>query len=239
MKRLFFLFASLVILLSSCGKDPDPDTRFSILGDSFSSLEGYVDPETNDPWPNYYQIGVTGPELMWWSQVADETGWIMERNNSFSGSAICNYDPNNYYGAHSYLRRMNDLGNPDVIFVFGGTNDIYYRVPLGDYCYEGWTEEQLCTFRPAMSFMLEYLKRRYSKAEIYIMVDMELCIDDTNIDDAIRQDYIESMHRIANHYQVDCIDLYGIEKSWWHPNAAGQRSIARQVIEALDGRPNV
>ena len=130
MKRVFLILASFAFLLTSCVKDPEPDPCFSVLGDSFSSLEGYVDPETNDPWPNYAQIGVTGPEMMWWHQVSVETGWPMERNNSFSGSAICNYDPNNYYGAHSYLRRMDDLGNPNVIFVFGGTNDIYYRLAV-------------------------------------------------------------------------------------------------------------
>ena len=238
MKRVFLILASFAFLLTSCVKDPEPDPCFSVLGDSFSSLEGYVDPETNDPWPNYAQIGVTGPEMMWWHQVSVETGWPMERNNSFSGSAICNYDPNNYYGAQSYLRRMDDLGNPNVIFVFGGTNDIYYRVPVGEYQYENWTEEQLCTFRPAMAYLLDNLKRRYPKAKIYVMVDMELCIDDTDIDDATRQAYIESMHRIANHYQVNVIDIYGIQKSWWHPNAQGQATIARQVVEAVLNRIN-
>ena len=70
-------------------------------------------------------------------------------------------------------------------------------------------------------------------AEIYIMVDMELCIDDHDIDDAEREAYIESMHRIANRYHVRSIDIYGIHKDWWHPNAQGQEDIATQVIEAV------
>lgn len=239
MKLRYLLLCFLsTILLASCGKDPLPEpepqeVRFSVLGDSFSSLEGYVDPNTNDPWPNYSTIGVTGPEMMWWHQVADSTGWVMERNNSFSGSLVCNYDPNNYYGQHSYLRRMNDLGNPDVIFVFGATNDIYNRVPLGDYQYADWTEEQLCTFRPAMAYMLDNLKQLYPKARIYVMVDMELCINDSSIDDEVRQAYIESMHQVSNHYNVNTIDIYGIHKSWWHPDAKGQRDISRQVIAAV------
>lgn len=236
MKRLTLLFlAAVTLLLTSCGKDPEPDpiTRFSVLGDSFSAYDGYVDPDTNDPWTSYPNIGVDEPEKMWWHQVATETGWAMERNNSFSGSLVCNFDPNNYYGAHSYIRRMDDLGNPDVIFVFGATNDIYFRVPLGDYVYSDWTEEQLCVFRPAMAYLLDNLKRLYPLAEIYVMVDMELCIDDADIDDATREAYIESMHRIANRYHIKCIDLYDIQKSWWHPNVKGQERIARQVIEAV------
>lgn len=232
MRKLLFFLSSLVILLSSCGKDPDlgPIKNFSVLGDSFSALEGYLDPDTNDPWPEFPTIGITEPEQMWWHKVAVGTGWVMEVNNSFSGSLICNYDVANYYGPFSFIRRMDRLGHPDVIFVFGGTNDIYHRISLGDYVYAGWTEEQLNTFRPAMAYLLDGLKRLYPMAEVYVMVDMELCINDSSIDDETRQAFIASMHQIANHYQVSCIDLYGIHKSWWHPDAQGQEDIARQVI---------
>lgn len=234
-QRVILLLASLILLLSSCVKDPEPDpiVRFSVLGDSYSALEGYVDPETNDPWICYSDIGVTEPEQMWWHQVAVETGWVLEKNNSFSGSLICNYNAVNYYGPFSFIRRMENLGNPDVILIFGGTNDIYYEVPLGDYVYADWTEEQLCTFRPALAYLLDGLKRLYPKAVVYSLVDMELCIDDTTIDNEIRQAFIESMHCIANHYHVNSIDLYGIHKDWWHPNVQGQEDIARQVIEAV------
>ena len=32
--------------------------------------------------------------------------------------------------------------------IFGGANDVWREVPLGEYVYEGWNEEQLCSFRP-------------------------------------------------------------------------------------------
>ena len=132
MKKILLLFASM-ILLSSCVKTIEP-TPYSILGDSYSSFEGYVDPDTNDPWPHYAEIGVTGVEQMWWWQVADSTGWVMDHNNSFSGSLISNFadfEDGNYYAPNSFLRRMDNLGNPDVIFVFGGTNDVWQDAPFG------------------------------------------------------------------------------------------------------------
>ena len=233
MKRLLPLLA-LAVLMSACVKTPEIP-RFSILGDSFSAFEGYVDPDTNDVYV-YDRIGVTGPEQMWWSQVADTVGWVMERNNSFSGSLMSNFDDfaaGTYYGPQSFIRRADNLGHPNVILIFGGTNDIYNGAPLGDYVYSNWTEEKLCSFRPAMAYLLETLKRQYPKAKIYFLVDMELCIDDVTIDDEVRQSYIESMHHIASHYDVDCIDIYEIKKSMWHPNVEGQADIARQVIEAL------
>ena len=234
MKRLLPLLA-LAVLMSACVKTPET-TRVSILGDSFSALEGYVYPDTNEAYPHYTEIGVTGPEQMWWSKVIDSTGWEMEKNNSFSGSLMCNFDDfetGNHYGPNSFIRRMDNLGNPHVIFVFGATNDIYHRAPLGDFVYANWTEEQLCSFRPGLAYILETLTHQHPRAKIYLLVDMELCINDVTIEDETRQDYLESMYSIANHYNVNCIEIYGIHKSWWHPNPEGQEDIARQVIEAL------
>lgn len=221
--------------LTACVKEPKIPT-FSILGDSFSAYEGFVDPDSNAVYP-YNQLGLTGTEQMWWSQVADSTGWVMERNNSFSGALVCNFDgfgSGSYYAPHSFLRRMDNLGNPDVIFVFGGTNDIYQRAPLGDFVYSDWTEEQLCSFRPAMAYLFDGLKRMYPHAEIYCLVDMELCINDAAIDDETRQAFIESMHRISSYYNMQCIDLYAIHKSHWHPDASGQKGIADQILEYIE-----
>ncbi len=86
MKRLLPLLA-LAVLMSACVKPNDPDQptekKFSILGDSYSTFEGYVDPETNDSWPHYADIGVTSIEQMWWYKVANEMEWSVEMNNSF------------------------------------------------------------------------------------------------------------------------------------------------------------
>lgn len=241
MKRLLSILA-MAVLMSACVKPDEPEqptvTRFSVLGDSFSSFAGTVDPESNDIW-HYENIGVTSAEQMWWHKVATEMGWVLEKNNSFSGSLICNLDVSNYYGPHSYLRRMDNLGNPDVIFIFGGTNDLYNRAPLGDFVYSDWTEEQLCTFRPAVAYLLDAMKQQYPKAKLYFLVDMNLCINDTSIDNETRQAFLDSMHQIAAHYDVECIDLFDIHKSSWHPNEQGQNDIYRQVLETLVSDFNV
>lgn len=240
MKKILLLIA-LAVVMSACVKTHEPP-RFSILGDSYSSLAGYVDPSTNDPWQYYEEIGgVTGPEQMWWSQVADSTGWLLDKNNSFSGALICNFQDfqnGNHYGPNSFIRRMNNLGNPDVIFVFGATNDASVHddefnpvTPLGDYVYNDWTEEQLCTFRPACAYLFANLQSLYPKAKVLFLLDMDL--GSGGIDDERRDAFIESIHNICNHYNVDCIDLYGIHKVWWHPNVHGQKDIADQVLEYL------
>ena len=210
-----------MLLLASC-RQPEEPIRFSVLGDSYSTFQGYVSPSTNDVWYPHEMLDVTEPYQMWWWMVADSTGWQLERNNSFSGSFVCNMDFLDYFGPHSFLRRMDDLGNPDVIFVFGGANDAIYDAPLGEFVFDDWTEEQLLTFRPAAACLLSGLKDRYPKARLLLLVDLSL-------EDAI----VASLHRIASHYQVECVDLYDIDKIWNHPTVMGQSEIAMQVLEAL------
>ena len=242
MKKIVFPLVAMAIIMSACVKTPEP-IRFSILGDSYSSYEGYVHPDSNDVYP-YENIGLTGVEQMWWAQVADSTGWTLERNNSFSGALVCNYDYVNYYGQYSFIRRMDNLGHPDVIFIFGATNDACAHnlnephepvVALGDYVYSDWTEEQLCDFRPALAYLFDHLKTRYPKAKLYFLLDMNLGTG--GVTEQRRAEFLESIQRIAHHYQVDCIDLWNISKSQWHPNAEGQKDIADQVLEYIAIEP--
>lgn len=221
----------------SCVKPEDPtEKRFSVLGDSFSSLAGTVDPSSNDVWI-YDSVGVTSPEQMWWHKVAVRMEWLLEKNNSFSGSLICNLNVNDYYGPYSFIRRMNNLGDPDVIFVFGGTNDVWNEAEFGDFVYAGWTDGQLCQIRPSMAYLFEHLKRLYPRAEIHFLLDTQMCPG--GVDEDTMQLFIESAHRITRHYGVNCIDLSDIHKKSWHPDEKGQDDIARQVLEVLQARINV
>jgi len=218
MKRIVFLMMVLsAILLSSCQKP-----RFSVLGDSYSTFKGHVHPESNDVWLHYDTTGVTELEKMWWFQVAKAMDWELEKNNSFSGSLVCNMDYEEYYGPHSFLRRMDGLGNPDVIFVFGGTNDMWDEAPMGEYVYENWTEEDSCMFKPALACLFNGLQRLYPKAKVYFMADS-----------ALGEEFMESVHAIAEHYGIACIDLSDINKTWGHPNTEGMASIAEQVLAVL------
>lgn len=239
MKKSTLALVALAILMSACTKPNDPkEIRFSILGDSFSAFKGYVYPDSNDAWyspPPHNNINVTQVEQMWWHKVATEMGWMLDKNNSFSGSLICNfwgYNAGPYYSPHSFIRRMDNLGDPDVIFVFGGTNDVWNGAYYGDFVYSDWTEGQLEQYRPALAYLFENLKQLYPKAIVYFMIDTSLAdFDQTG------QLFVESAHTIARHYGIDCIDLHGIHKEWAHPDAEGQNDIAEQVLDYLESEP--
>lgn len=226
MKKLL-LFTAILIILSACNREP---IRFSVLGDSYSAFEGTVYPDSNAVF-SYDKIGLEGPDQMWWHQVADSTGWLLEKNNSFSGSLISNANASNYYGPYSFIRRMDNLGNPDVIFILGGANDVRFEVPFGDYVYSDWTEEQLCTFRPALAYLFYNLKQLYPKAKLYFLLETYPWRNRTDAE--TRLNLAESVHRIAYHYKVNCIDLYDLHTRSMHPDVFGQKSIADQVMDYI------
>ena len=222
MHYLKILSLSLLCSLSACAQKPS----ISILGDSYSTFEGYVTPSTNEMW--YYEENGNKTDVddvteTWWWQVAKEGGYRLCVNNSYSGSTIGyrGYDGNDY-SDRSFITRMDNLGNPDVILVFGATNDSWADEPVGEYKYSGWTKADFYTFRPAMAYMLQHLTNRYPNVEIYFILNSEL-----------RDDITNSCKTICQHYQIPCINLQNVHKINGHPSVQGMKSIAQQVLKAM------
>lgn len=230
MKKILLLllmpFAS--IILAAQGTDT---TRVSILGDSYSTFEGWLSPSWNAVW--YFnkvspRNDVNKVEQTWWHLVISEMGFKLEKNNSFSGSTICYTGYNNAEGNHkdysdrSFVGRAGDLGHPDVILVCGGTNDSWCGAPVGEYKWKKWTNEDLFFFRPAMAKMCSELVTLYPEARVVFILNSEL-----------RDDINESVHTVCRHYRIECVDLHDIEKQAGHPSQAGMRAFATQVEEQL------
>ena len=216
------LFLSLMCSLSACAQKPS----ISILGDSYSTFEGYVTPSTNEMW--YYEENGNKTDVndvtdTWWWQVAKEGGYKLSVNNSYSGSTIGyrGYDGNDY-ADRSFLTRMDNLGNPDVILIFGATNDSWAGEPVGEYKYANWTKADFYTFRPAMAYMLQHITNRYPNVDIYFILNTEL-----------REDITVSCQTICQHYQIPCITLQDIHKINGHPSVKGMKSISQQVLKAI------
>lgn len=195
----------------------------SILGDSYSTYENFVTPATNELW--YYaknapaKTDVADVRQTWWHQVISENGWRLCVNNSYSGSTISysGYDGNDY-SPRSFNTRMDNLGTPDIIFVFGATNDSWAGSPIGDYKYEGIRDKELYDFRPALAHMLDWMTKRYINTEIYFLLN-----------DGLREEINTSVKTICAHYNVPVIELQDIHKLSGHPSVQGMRQIADQV----------
>ena len=197
--------------------------KVSILGDSYSTFQGY-NPEGYNPFYPDAHNDVTDVEQTWWSLYIKARGYQLEKNNSWGGTTICR---TGFFGrdvsATCFLSRIDMLGEPDIIFLFGGTNDAWQRSPIGEYKYGDWTDEDCKTFRPALAYLLDALQKRYPGAKIYSLLNSEL-----------REEINESMREVCAHYNVPLVELHDIEKQNGHPSIAGMKSICEQILE-IDG----
>ncbi len=222
MKRLYSVCLLLAISCTVVLAQAKPSV--SILGDSYSTFEGYLTPDTMDIW--YFEgaqdarrTDVKSVSETWWMQLIKKKNWKLEVNNSWSGSTICytGYRDEDY-SRRSFITRVPALGSPDIILIFGGTNDSWANAPIGEFKYSDWRRADLYTFRPAMACMLAKIKERYPTAEVYVISN-----------DGLKPEITGSMEQICKHYYVPMIQLHGISKTAGHPNVQGMMQIAEQL----------
>ncbi len=227
--RSCLLLLIVFFALTACAQRPSFNSnapRLSILGDSYSTFEGYLTPDTNAVWYWNHErdcTDVRNVRQTWWHQLLRDTGMRLCVNNSFSGATICHtgYDQADY-SDRSFCTRLTNLGSPDIILVFGATNDEWAHAPIGEYKYADWTREDLYKFRPAMAYLLCQLIDHYPNVKLYFILN-----------DILSSDINESVLTVCQHYQVPVIRLENIDKQCGHPNVLGMQQIAQQVEKAL------
>ncbi|MBQ2128715.1 MAG: hypothetical protein II429_06265 [Prevotella sp.] len=227
--RSCLLLLIVFCALTACAQRPSFNSnapRLSILGDSYSTFEGYLTPDTNAVWYWNHEwdcTDVRNVRQTWWHQLLRDTGMRLCVNNSFSGATICHtgYDQADY-SDRSFCTRLTNLGSPDIILVFGATNDEWAHAPIGEYKYADWTREDLYKFRPAMAYLLCQLIDHYPNVKLYFILN-----------DILSSDINESVLTVCQHYQVPVIRLENIDKQCGHPNVLGMQQIAQQVEKAL------
>ena len=231
MKRISSILALAIVAIISLSAQ-EQKVKVSILGDSYSTFEGYV-VEGNELWYGSSPQWDRGNDVVrvwdtWWHQLIDDNGLQLEVNDSWSGSTVCT---TSYNGVHrpdnAFISKMriDRLGNPDVILVFGGTNDMWAGSPLGDYQYADWTEDDLRNFRPALCYLFDQLHKHFPNALIYNIENTEL-----------RSEFYESCEVICKHYGVTRVRLHHISKQLGHPSIDGMNAIARQVWDVIGRR---
>ncbi len=221
MRKYIFAIICLAALTASA-----QTKSVSILGDSYSTFDGYITPATNEMW--YYQGNrgnndVEDVTQTWWWQFIKNNGYRLCVNNSWSGATIgyYGYDGNDY-SARSFITRSDNLGCPDLIFIFGGTNDSWAGAPIGEYKFENLRRDDFFSYRPALAYLLDHMQKRYPNVELVFLINSELSKDIT-----------ESSQKICDHYGVKWILLHDIDKQSGHPSQKGMKAIAEQIAEKL------
>lgn len=225
MKRLLSAFFVLALAATTATAQPSRKS-VSILGDSYSTFAGHVTPAENLIY--YPSLDVREVEQTWWRILLEEYGLQLERNCSYSGSTVCNtgYDQADY-SDRSFITRTGDIGTPDIILVFGGTNDSWAQVPVGENLYGEWTADSLYEFRPALCKLFDTLLREHPEAAIFNIANTDLS-----------QEIEAAIDEICDHYGIPNIRLHDIDKEYGHPTAEGMRRIAEQVGTAIRSARN-
>ncbi len=222
------MYAKLILFLLLFGTSAFAQKQsVAVLGDSYSTYEGYITPVTNEPWymakRNEECTDVSDVRQTWWHQLCVKLGLKLEINNSYSGATISFTGYNGEdYSPRSFITRADNLGCPDILLVFGGTNDSWADAPLGEMKFEGITRDDLYCYRPAVCYLANYLSARYPNTDIYFILNTEL-----------KPEIGEAMLEACTHYGITVIQLHDISKQAGHPDVAGMAAIAEQVAAQL------
>ena len=117
---------------------------------------------------------------------------------------------------------MSNLGSPDLLIIFGATNDSWANSPIGEFVWTDWTPEQLKSFRPALAYMLSYVVDRYPNTDIVYIIN-----------DGLKPEITSSIKEACNHYGVQYLQLKDIDKTAGHPNINGMKQIAEQLNQLV------
>lgn len=229
MKQRFFCLIALALLATACSEAQQLRT-VAILGDSYSTFQGYI-PEGNKTWYSSNPQGendVVKVEDTWWYQFCEEGDYELVLNESWSGSPICNtgYDAQNCE-TWSFIARMKNVvdgeNDPDLIIILGGTNDNWANSPIGEMKYSDWTEEDLMSYLPACCYMLDYMTKQAPDSEIICVINSELKYD-------ITQGQIDA----CEYYGAHSLVLKDVEKIFNHPSIKGMTAIKDQISAFIE-----
>ena len=223
--------------------------RFSILGDSISTLDGYSIPEDSAFYKGTikFYAKVYVPEDTWWGQVVQALGGEILVNNSISGSMVCKHPHWDYpsYGCsdeRTYAFGKDGI-SPDVILVWMGTND--WGAGMITTPVIKAHEQDLAVFSVAYDTMLRKLQKNYPNAEIWCLtpaVSTNRSSEQFSFPYYIAgrhiADYCQAIRACAEANGCRLIDMYTPETPYdtlddFHPNADGMKTLAEQVLRQI------
>ena len=243
--KKFLLLLLFVLSLGTRAQNPDSLT-FAVLGNSISTYYDYL--------PSGYavyfgqdmeksrgiQVGDT-----WWMQLSRLSGLTFLANASWSGSRVsCDeLNSNSPFLSNHRMKALGRAGNPDFIFIAGGTNDWGWgRCDLGEFSTDTFTDS--VTFRGAYALLLYKLQKWYPNAKV-------VCLSIFPRGDGVNQkngrgwtqaEGNSSIKRIAQQFGCEYIDCTTVAwSSDWgaytidrlHPTTAGSTLLAQHIANQL------
>ena len=206
---------------------------FSILGDSYSTFQGWIPEGNSCYYPNPESVDdVLQVEQTWWHQLMQRREMKLLRNESYSGATVCTQvrepqPPESSFTVRAhYLKEFRDENGqgPELIILFGCTNDSWLDRKVGQVKFEDRTAGDLNSVLPAYCDTLETLCTKHPAAKV-------VCVINTDLKPEISQGILAA----AAHYGAVAVELANIDKQNGHPSALGMKQIADQVEAVVFG----
>ena len=149
-----------------------------------------------------------GTTLAWHSIIRDRYRLTVQ-NLSVSGAA---YSKDGSMQNVRYTDKIKSItGTPDIIVVFGGTNDYSQNVPLGALS-DASSDANGADFIPAVKYTMEYLLTHYPDALIIYITPLQRNYTEgwnaTNSVGKYLYEYVNAIKQCAAIYGVQLCDLY-------------------------------
>ena len=209
----------------------EEEKQIAILGDSYSAYYHYIPggyrcsyAVNGTDGQNKWNNNVNSVKQMWWYPLIMSKEYKLSVNCSYSGSCICGTKKH----SQSYVQRMkkylNGSRKADIIFVEGGTNDIWNKRTLGKLRFEKWNQKNLNRTLPAFCYILHFLKVHYPEARIIVMINNKY----------IHGRLLNGMKTACDYYEIPYLLLGNISTQSRHPDRKGQQQIYHTVAQFLE-----
>jgi hypothetical protein len=210
-----------------------PAKNVMIFGDSYSTFAGYIP----QGYAVYYstadrpETDVRRVEETWWHRVCNDLSLNLIRNDSWSGSTLCNTGYNGDCSkVNSFIFRMETLEKEnffrdnaiDTVFIFGCTNDSWANAPLGEIKFNDFSADDLSSVCPAIGYFIGRLKEILPEANIIFLINTDL-----------KPQIGEAVKAASEHFGTSYISMEYIDKCCGHPTIQGMKDIAEQVEKFL------
>jgi lysophospholipase L1-like esterase len=204
-----------------------------IFGDSYSTFLGYI-PEGYDYWYSekiHPDNGVDNVDKTWWRKLMANVEGDLILNCSWSGTTICHTGwRGEDYSERSFVARLDKLieegffekNKIDTVLIYGGTNDSWIGVPMGEVMHGDVSRDDLFKFTPAVCRLLDRAREALPLGKIIYLAN-----------GFFRPEILDAIRHATKMTNSEMLVLQGIDLNDGHPTAKGMTEIAEAILEFI------
>lgn len=227
--------------------------KVSLIGDSISTFSGYINSGNLAYYPraeadraaaDIEVVDVT--QTYWWQLIYNYmSNAALEKNDAWSGSCMGGYDNTSMVARYSQSR----VGNPDVIIINAGTNDL---VRENHYLIEGVAMSEEDTVHPTDAEMQAVFSKAATNyatlseslfIESYVKLIHKIKADLPNVQflliigDRFSQAERKAVIAIAEKYDAKYVDFLALgrncleKQSYVHPSIRGMATMSKYIYD--------